>query len=109
MKIHLIFFFILVIFNLVSAVPNKYKSKHFKTIIVSFELIFPYFLEIKCGKNQEYLKCGPACDVTCSKEPCDIQYIQCPDGCYCIDGYKRDSKNNCIPKEKCPEVKKIES
>ncbi|XP_054728848.1 chymotrypsin-elastase inhibitor ixodidin [Anastrepha obliqua] len=57
-----------------------------------------------CPPNETYTPCGSPCQTECStlNEPCRIQNIRCPDGCYCNEGYARDSNGVCIPKKDCP-------
>lgn len=56
-----------------------------------------------CSQFQEYLNPGPNCDTECSSlgKPCEVVYIKAPVGCYCLPGYARDAKRNCIPIEDC--------
>ncbi|XP_044744019.1 zonadhesin-like [Chrysoperla carnea] len=56
-----------------------------------------------CGKNEKF-DCGSACDTECATlgQPCPIQNIKCNEKCYCIDGYARNSKGECIPINECP-------
>ncbi|XP_075970264.1 inducible metalloproteinase inhibitor protein-like isoform X1 [Anticarsia gemmatalis] len=61
-----------------------------------------------CPGNNEFYACDSACDNECStwhkqnRTNCPIINIDCNRGCYCDDGYARDSKRNCVPVEKCP-------
>lgn len=53
----------------------------------------------KCGKCEIYKEQGDACQRTCAglKQPCCIRFIVAPKGCYCKNGYARDTKcNRCI-------------
>lgn len=56
-----------------------------------------------CGAHASYLNCGPNCETTCATlgQKCSIVHIRCPDGCFCNEGYARNSKNECIPIEEC--------
>lgn len=55
------------------------------------------------GPNEEYLVCGGPCQKECATlgQPCNIAYIRCPDGCYCIEGYARNRQGKCIPERAC--------
>ncbi|XP_017134624.1 chymotrypsin-elastase inhibitor ixodidin [Drosophila miranda] len=57
----------------------------------------------KCPANESYLPCGPSCQTECSTlgQPCLIRHIRCPDGCYCNEGYARNSRGACIPQGQC--------
>ncbi|XP_018782776.1 PREDICTED: inducible metalloproteinase inhibitor protein-like [Bactrocera latifrons] len=61
-----------------------------------------------CPSHETYKPCGPSCQTECAtlNEPCLINYIRCPDGCYCDKGYARDANGACIPREKCPPKQK---
>ncbi|XP_055677618.1 zonadhesin-like [Lutzomyia longipalpis] len=57
-----------------------------------------------CGKNEEYLDCGPACQVECSNlgKDCPIRNVKCTSGCFCKAGYARDGPGGpCIPQKSC--------
>lgn len=57
-----------------------------------------------CGPNMLYTTCGSACQQTCENfnKPILFCTLQCVIGCVCKPGYVKDSKGNCILKEKCP-------
>nr|XP_014092217.2 chymotrypsin-elastase inhibitor ixodidin [Bactrocera oleae] len=57
-----------------------------------------------CPPHETCTPCGPSCQTICAtlNEPCLINYIRCPDGCYCDKGYARDANGACIPQEQCP-------
>uniref|UniRef100_M4GYG5 Putative conserved secreted protein n=1 Tax=Antricola delacruzi TaxID=480319 RepID=M4GYG5_ANTDE len=53
-------------------------------------------------ENEEYLNCGPSCPLVCG-EPiprgCDRR---CVEGCFCVPGYIRSSRNGtCVPESQC--------
>ena len=60
-----------------------------------------FFLDI-CGKNEERLECGTACQRTCAnKNP--ICTLQCKTGCFCKKGFIREKAGGkCIPETQCP-------
>lgn len=62
--------------------------------------------KIKCRKHEVYKSKGNACQRTCAglNQPCCINFIVAPEGCYCEEDYARDTKcNRCIKikSEKC--------
>ncbi|XP_031773987.1 inducible metalloproteinase inhibitor protein [Apis florea] len=56
-----------------------------------------------CSRSNEEYACGSACQRTCATldQPCPIQNIRCNDGCYCKDGYARNTNDVCIPIKDC--------
>ncbi|EDW00194.1 chymotrypsin-elastase inhibitor ixodidin [Drosophila grimshawi] len=56
-----------------------------------------------CGINETYLPCGPSCQTECATlgQPCLINHIRCPDGCYCNKNYARNASGTCIPQAQC--------
>jgi len=56
-----------------------------------------------CSLSHEvYNACGTACPLTCDNyntPPACTE--QCVPGCYCEDGYFRNSKGNCVTKSEC--------
>ncbi|CAL1267801.1 unnamed protein product [Larinioides sclopetarius] len=67
--------------------------------------IFPAFCPVVCGENEEFKECGPACPVTCSNNTAQLQCpLPCVKGCFCREGYVRDSAGNCILPQFCPVV-----
>ncbi|CAF0960935.1 unnamed protein product [Rotaria sordida] len=51
-----------------------------------------------CGPNEEYNRCGTQCEQTCnnidrSQHLCNHM---CAIGCFCIDGYVRQSDKNSL-------------
>ncbi|XP_035220585.1 zonadhesin-like isoform X2 [Stegodyphus dumicola] len=63
----------------------------------------------KCGKDEVYQDCGPACPLFCANKdkptPCTLQ---CVSGCFCKSGYIRNDNGLCIPIEQCPKEEKCE-
>ena len=62
----------------------------------------PRFRRIpRCGPNEEFKFCGTACEPTCENpgpRPCTRQCVQ---GCQCRNGFYRNSRNQCVPLNKC--------
>nr|XP_042894714.1 zonadhesin isoform X7 [Parasteatoda tepidariorum] len=58
-----------------------------------------------CSKNEVYKKCGTACPETCAKRGIRPCTKQCVPGCFCRDGFVRNSENKCVNPEKCPKDK----
>ncbi|XP_055715950.1 fibrillin-2-like [Phlebotomus papatasi] len=58
-----------------------------------------------CGRNEEFLQCGPACQVECSNlgKECPRSHVKCTSGCFCKPGYARDGAGGaCVPQKNCP-------
>ncbi|XP_044742925.1 mucin-5B-like isoform X2 [Chrysoperla carnea] len=55
-----------------------------------------------CGTNEKF-DCGSACDTECKTlgEPCPIVNVKCNEKCYCVDGYARNCKGECVPINEC--------
>ncbi|XP_063703792.1 zonadhesin-like [Culicoides brevitarsis] len=52
-----------------------------------------------CSKpNEAFTDCGNRCIEKCGNRVCTKE---CQAGCFCIDGYKRNSAGDCVPEEKC--------
>lgn len=62
-----------------------------------------YFLQGKCNGGNEHYACGSHCDEECGRlnQTCPIINIKCVDRCYCDEGYARDNRCKCVPKEYC--------
>lgn len=62
-----------------------------------------------CTKNNEIYRCLNGClKRTC--ENIGIKALcldQCIGGCDCVEGYRRDDGDECIPEKECPKSKKI--
>ncbi|KAK9680327.1 Trypsin Inhibitor like cysteine rich domain [Popillia japonica] len=61
---------------------------------------------IKCGKNQEYLMCGPACREYCGMPEDEICQGECMKGCFCKEGYvlRSEDSDECILRRDCPQI-----
>uniref|UniRef100_A0A1B0D7N2 TIL domain-containing protein n=2 Tax=Phlebotomus papatasi TaxID=29031 RepID=A0A1B0D7N2_PHLPP len=62
--------------------------------------------EESCGKNEEYMDCGPSCQVDCSTlgQDCPKSSKKCTSGCFCKHGYVRDGPGGeCIAQRNCPD------
>lgn len=58
----------------------------------------------KCGLNEIYKECGNYCERSCKNLNGDsnCQVLACKAGCFCDDGYVRDSRGSCISQQRCP-------
>ena len=57
-----------------------------------------------CGANEEFQDCGTSCEDTCA-EPAKFCFEVCVEGCFCREGYIRQSENGpCIREEECGEL-----
>ncbi|XP_063931736.1 inducible metalloproteinase inhibitor protein-like [Zophobas morio] len=58
---------------------------------------------INCTRPNEYYNCGSACQTECATlgQVCPIVNFRCNDACYCIEGYARNEKGDCIPQSEC--------
>ncbi|KRX21784.1 Serine/threonine-protein phosphatase 5, partial [Trichinella nelsoni] len=60
---------------------------------------------ILCPLNEIWNSCGSSCEETCESivsgkdTPCTLQ---CVPGCFCVEGFVRDSRGRCIPMSLCP-------
>ncbi|KRZ87210.1 Cysteine-rich venom protein 6 [Trichinella sp. T8] len=60
---------------------------------------------VLCPLNEIWNSCGSSCEETCESiasgkdTPCTLQ---CVPGCFCVDGFVRDSRGRCIPMSLCP-------
>ncbi|KAJ3664485.1 hypothetical protein Zmor_000048 [Zophobas morio] len=57
----------------------------------------------KCTRPNEYHTCGSACQTECATlgQICPIVNKKCHLSCYCVDGYARNEKGDCIPQSEC--------
>lgn len=57
----------------------------------------------ECAENEKWSDCGTACEASCKTifEPPQNCNFLCKPGCFCKEGYVRDSTGKCIPKEWC--------
>ncbi|GFV25852.1 zonadhesin [Trichonephila clavipes] len=59
----------------------------------------------KCGENEEYNECGPACAPTCMTLGQTVScHHECVRGCFCKPGYVRGPNGKCINPSLCPAV-----
>jgi len=57
----------------------------------------------KCGLNEVYSECGVTCGYRCSDINKNIDCpLQCQKGCFCNEGFLRDSNGVCIARKDCP-------
>ncbi|XP_050347830.1 von Willebrand factor-like [Nymphalis io] len=57
--------------------------------------------QVSCPPNEELSSCGSACPPTCSTpspEACDTACIK---GCFCLQGYLRNSNGTCVKADLC--------
>ncbi|CRK88682.1 CLUMA_CG002351, isoform A [Clunio marinus] len=55
------------------------------------------------GENEEYKDCGSSCPPTCENPDPEACITLCVVGCFCKDGYYRDtSTNQCVLLDECP-------
>ena len=78
-----------------------------KSIILSIGLISTInaskrLLSQTCdGAFEEYNFCGSACPAVCGVDPPDACIAVCVQGCFCADGYIRDTNGRCILESEC--------
>ena len=53
------------------------------------------------GENEEYNFCGSACPAVCGVDGPDACITLCVEGCFCADGYIRDTNGDCISEDEC--------
>jgi hypothetical protein len=73
-----------------------------KDFIKLFSLAIEWPIE-ECSENEEFLQCGPNCPPVCGqlKEPCYVNFIVCPHGCFCLNGFARNAMGKCVKIEDC--------
>lgn len=54
-----------------------------------------------CPPFEEYLTCGPTCQITCETLGTACPVGSCQPGCFCKAGRVRSSRGNCISQNKC--------
>ncbi|VDP28241.1 unnamed protein product [Soboliphyme baturini] len=54
-----------------------------------------------CGKNAHHLQCGSACPKTCENPTGGICSRECVPGCFCKDGFLRNSEGECVRENEC--------
>lgn len=82
------------------------RSDVFLFLFLTLSIIFTGLTSvIKCGTNEVY-QCGSPCIHTCTTKP-QLCIATCSFGCFCADGYVRESEKNgsaCIKPEDCPKT-----
>jgi hypothetical protein len=59
-------------------------------------------ISTQCGPNAKFVKCGSACVPTCAKPiPGPVCTLQCVIGCFCNEGFMKNSKGECVRAEEC--------
>ncbi|GBM98800.1 Zonadhesin [Araneus ventricosus] len=67
--------------------------------------ILPSDCPQKCGLNEEYSICGPACPESCENFGKSVMCThQCVKGCFCKRGFIRGPQGTCIQPQLCPAV-----
>ena len=60
--------------------------------------------EPTCNVNEVYEECGNGCQQTCedviNNVPIQCEKM-CTPNCYCISGYLKNAKGDCVPKSSC--------
>lgn len=54
-----------------------------------------------CPPFEEYLTCGPTCQITCDTLGTACPAGSCQPGCFCKAGRVRNSRGNCVSQTKC--------
>jgi len=56
----------------------------------------------QCRKNEVFRTCGTACPATCSNpHPSPVCTRNCVIGCFCKEGYLKNSMGDCVPATNC--------
>ncbi|XP_017773896.1 PREDICTED: inducible metalloproteinase inhibitor protein-like [Nicrophorus vespilloides] len=73
-------------------------------VLVQFQFTSAAGRRFRCRKQNEHYECGSMCQTRCTNlgKKCRIQTDRCKDGCYCKNGFARDTLGECIPVDKCP-------
>ena len=72
-----------------------------------FHFIDLLTLQVKCGQNEAYQKCGTACPATCNDltyplpKPPKACILSCKSGCFCKEGFYRSANGKCVPPQQC--------
>uniref|UniRef100_A0A023FSG0 Putative tick til 1 n=1 Tax=Amblyomma cajennense TaxID=34607 RepID=A0A023FSG0_AMBCJ len=59
----------------------------------------------KCGRNEEFKECqSSSCAETSCKKPTigPACTYDCVSGCFCSDGFFRNSQGACVTRNRCP-------
>ncbi|KAK9300100.1 hypothetical protein QLX08_007093 [Tetragonisca angustula] len=56
---------------------------------------------IICPPNQVFKFCGTACEPRCGRPPQPNCIAKCVTDCQCVDGYVRNSLNECVLPNEC--------
>lgn len=89
---------------------KQYNIKRYHHCLSNIKCIFAAKKQPTCGPNEVYDECdapcpGRSCDVdprlVRCKAPPKPGDEECIKGCRCKDGFARNKKGQCIPREKC--------
>lgn len=59
-----------------------------------------------CAANEHYEKCGSPCVAKCNEPTPSVCTENCVKGCYCNEGFVRNSEDVCILPEECPALQR---
>jgi hypothetical protein len=74
-----------------------------KASVQSFMMLPPIK---KCGEFETYKSCGSACPPSCHFPHPPRCSLRCIPGCFCQDGYLKNSEGKCVPAAQCDTVQK---
>ncbi|XP_046969533.1 zonadhesin-like [Vanessa cardui] len=57
--------------------------------------------KVSCPPNEEFSSCGSACPPTCSTPSPEACNTSCTEGCFCLQGYLRNSNGTCVKADMC--------
>ena len=67
------------------------------------KIIFGSFLILAiCAAHSHYEDCGTACEAKCNEPAPMFCTANCVVGCFCDEGYIRNSEGACVLREECP-------
>uniref|UniRef100_A0A914ULG9 TIL domain-containing protein n=1 Tax=Plectus sambesii TaxID=2011161 RepID=A0A914ULG9_9BILA len=59
-------------------------------------------LDDQCGENEQFAKCGTACEPTCEKPQVSFCTLNCiPNVCQCRRGFVRHFDGSCVTQNRC--------
>ncbi|XP_064073586.1 von Willebrand factor-like [Vanessa tameamea] len=57
--------------------------------------------QVSCPPNEEFSSCGSACPRTCNTPSPEVCTTPCIEGCFCLQGYLRNSNGTCVTADMC--------